>query len=137
MREQLDKGADFAAIHAKWPSISKEDLALFKDREELASRKALRVWGKELREKNIGPHNLGSRGYAGKEKIWEKEDAKREGPNPYDKIKDPLARRFIRSHYKENPKVPGDFVLNSKVKDRKSTRLNASHSGESRMPSSA
>ena len=64
VREQLDKGADFAAIHAKWPSISEEDLALFREREELASRKAMRVWGKELQANNIGPHNLGSRGYA-------------------------------------------------------------------------
>ena len=31
----------------------------------------------------------------------------------------------------------GDGTLNEVVKDRKSTRLNSSHSGESRMPSSA
>ena len=33
--------------------------------------------------------------------------------------------------------VPVDGVKQSVVEDRKSTRLNSSHSGESRMPSSA
>ena len=58
VRDMLDKGVGFAEIHAQWPSISEEDLELFKEKEELASKKEQREWWKKLRQKNIGPHNL-------------------------------------------------------------------------------
>ena len=56
--------------------------------------KALRQWGRELRDKNLGNHHLGSRGYPGKQDIWDKEDAEYEAANklnPYKKYKDPKA----------------------------------------------
>ena len=66
--------------------------------------------------KNIAPHYLGSRGYSGKEPIWEREDTERVGTNPYDVFEDPQARKFIRARYKKDP-ISGQLVTNAKVKD--------------------
>ena len=55
-----------------------------------------------MAEKNIGHHGLGCRGYEGKEPIWEKEDKAYEDAgieNPYDKFKDRLFKRYVRSRY--------------------------------------
>ena len=70
-----------------------------------------------MQKKNVSPNNLGSRGYAGKEPIWQKEDARREGPNPYDKIKDPLAQKFVRARFRDHPTSPGELLMNAKVKE--------------------
>ena len=153
MRDMINDGADFAEVNKTFPNISEDDFTLFKANEAKPEKKALRVWGKAAHGKNVAPHNLGSRGYPGKQQRWKKEDDERKGPSIYDKITDPLARQFIRAHYKENSLTPGELANNAKVKeimdklleeeekerkaDRKSTRLNSSHSGESRMPSSA
>ena len=70
-----------------------------------------------MREKNIGNHNLESRGYAGKEPIWAKEDAAiiADGkPNPFDKFEDLLAKNFIRSRYRRDP-ITGEFYTTEKV----------------------
>ena len=139
LREMIAKGKGFNEIHKTWPSISEEDLAQFKIDELKPERVALSKWGKEQRKKNIGPHNLGSRGYLGKQKVWAKEDAKREGPNPFDKITDPQVRNFVRAHYREDPKKPGDLVLNEKVKllenkyleEKEKERLSQSDGGSS------
>ena len=106
MRGMIKEGADFETIHSTWPSIDEQDLEDFKTAETAERRKKLIAWAKDARSKNLGPHNLGSRGYAGKEKVWAKEDAERKGPNPYDKIKDSKMARFFRAHYKEDPKNP-------------------------------
>ena len=47
---------------------------------------------KGLRERNIGSHHLGSRGYGGKRSIWAKEDAERESLG----IPDPLAEFTVK-----------------------------------------
>ena len=47
-------------------------------------------------------HKLGSRGYAGKEPVWERQDAQWAElgiPNIFAEFKDPLERRFIRARY--------------------------------------
>lgn len=67
--------------------------------------------------KNLGPHNLGCRGYDGAGPVWDKQDRERKGPDPYAKIKDPMARQYIRSHYREDPKNPGHLVLNAADKE--------------------
>ena len=74
------------------------------------------MWGKEMHDKNVAPHTLGSGGYPGKDPVWAKEDEKRSGPSNYDKITDLQARKFIRANYKENPKSPGELLNNAKVK---------------------
>ena len=58
---------------------------------------------KGIQERNMGCHDLGSRGYAGKRSIWAKEDAERESMG----IPDPLAeftvlqeRDVLRARYR-------------------------------------
>ena len=65
----VKEGADFDTIHATWPSIDEQDLADFKTAEAAERRKKLIEWAKDARSKKLGQHNLGSRGYAGKEKV--------------------------------------------------------------------
>ena len=89
LREMIKEGADFDKIHATWPNISEQDLADFKTAEEEERRKKWREWGKDAWVKNLAPHNLGSRGYPGKERVWAKEDAERKGPNPLRQDKGP------------------------------------------------
>jgi hypothetical protein len=94
VRKLIDEDKSFDEIHIIYPMITEDDLAQFKAKEGLRSTKALREWGKEMRGKNIGNHNLGSRGYPGKQPIWDKEDAalRADGKeNPYDWFPDPLA----------------------------------------------
>ncbi|KAK1693399.1 hypothetical protein QYE76_010096 [Lolium multiflorum] len=70
-----------------------------------------------MRELNIGNHNLGSRGYEGKEPYWAKEDEAYVNAgieNPWLKYKDPLERRFIRSRYHKK-KLTGELVTDPKV----------------------
>ena len=100
-------------------------------------RKKLIEWGKDARSKNLGPHNLGSWGYPGKERVWAKEDAERKGPNPYEKIKDPKMSRFVRAHYKVNPKNPEELILNEKLKDLQKKYLEEEEKEESDAGSSA
>jgi hypothetical protein len=74
--------------------------------------------GKTMPKKNLGNHNLGSRGYTGKEPVWKKEDEalEREGkPNPWNKFTDEKAKKFIRSRYHIDLKS-GLLVTTDKVK---------------------
>ena len=112
-----EEGAGFDEIQKMWSIISEEDFKEFWDIEATAAKQKLRQWGKDMQKKNVAPHNLGSRGYAGKEPIWQKEDARREGPNPYDKIKDPLAQKFVMARSRDNPKLPGELFFYAKVKE--------------------
>jgi hypothetical protein len=71
-----------------------------------------------MREKNSSTHNLGSHGYAGKEKVWKKEDdaLEREGkPNPWNKFTNKKAKKFIRSRYRIDLKF-GLLVMTDKAK---------------------
>ena len=100
-------------------SISEEDFKLFLENEKLGKTERLRTWGKEMRDKNVGNHNLGSCGYAVKEPIWAKEDAEfraKNIENPYDKYTDPIAKCFIRSRYHVD-KTTGQLITTEKVKE--------------------
>jgi hypothetical protein len=71
-----------------------------------------------MQEKNLGNHNLRSRGYARKEPAWKKEDdaLEHEGkPNLWNKFTDEKAKKFIRSRYCIDPKS-GLLVMIDKVK---------------------
>ncbi|KAK1667511.1 hypothetical protein QYE76_055670 [Lolium multiflorum] len=81
------------------------------------SNQESQVVGEGNAELNIGNHNLGSRGYEGKEPYWAKEDEAYVNAgieNPWLKYKDPLERRFIRSRYHKK-KLTGELVTDPKV----------------------
>ena len=73
----LDQDMSFEEIRGHYPQISLADLATFKENEDTPEGRAKREWGKSMRDKNIGHHNLGTRGFLGKQPIWDKEDATR------------------------------------------------------------
>ena len=94
------------------------------EHEDDAKMKALRMWGRQMRDKNLGNHHLGSRGYPGVQEKWAKEDAELEDqkkPNPYDKYHDPKAKNYIRSRYYFDKK--GNLVTTKKVQDLEKTLL--------------
>jgi hypothetical protein len=61
-------------VLTRWPQIQEEDWNLFVAYDSEDEFKKLSEWGKGMREKNKMNHRLGSRGYTGKKKVWEKED---------------------------------------------------------------
>ena len=112
----LYKYCSFDEVHSHYPQISAEECNTFKEAESTPSRIAKWGWGKTIREKNVGDHTLGTRGYTGKQPKWDEEDAKRnpDEENPWDKFTDPLARRTIRARYKHD-KETGDLKTGKKV----------------------
>lgn len=119
VRKMLDKGPDgLAELKKSYPQIPDADLDIFRAKHSLTSDQAHRDWGRELASKNLGPHNLGSRGYDGKQPKWDKEDAAKRaaGQIPiWDKYNDdPLAKSFIRSRYREDP-VTKEHITTEKV----------------------
>src|SRR5664279_2192650 len=102
LRKMDDRDASYAEVHKIWPRIPEDHWETFKNTPKLPATVALRSWGKDLQKKNITVPKLGSRGYAGKEPVWAKEDAfwaKNGITNIFDQFKDPLARKFIRARY--------------------------------------
>ncbi|KAK1633158.1 hypothetical protein QYE76_007473 [Lolium multiflorum] len=96
--KMIADGKGFEEVHSAFPHVSQADFDAFVANEELQATKNRKLWGKEMRELNIGNHNLGSRGYEGKEPYWAKEDEAYVNAgieNPWLKYKDPLERRFI------------------------------------------
>ncbi|KAK1605587.1 hypothetical protein QYE76_029260 [Lolium multiflorum] len=117
VRKLIADGKGFEEVHSAFPHVSQADFDAFVANEELQATKNRKLWGKEMRELNIGNHNLGSRGYEGKEPYWAKEDEAYINAgieNPWLKYKDPLERRFIRSRYHKK-KLTGELVTDPKV----------------------
>ncbi|KAK1651885.1 hypothetical protein QYE76_069690 [Lolium multiflorum] len=117
VRKLIAEGKGFEEVHSAFPHVSQADFDAFVANEELQATKNRKLWGKEMRELNIGNHNLGSRGYEGKEPYWAKEDEAYVNAgieNPWLKYKDPLERRFIRSRYHKK-KLTGELVTDPKV----------------------
>ncbi|KAK1629083.1 hypothetical protein QYE76_003398 [Lolium multiflorum] len=115
--KMIADGKGFEEVHSAFPHVSQADFDAFVANEELQATKNRKLWGKEMRELNIGNHNLGSRGYEGKEPYWAKEDeayVKAGIENPWLKYKDPLERRFIRSRYHKK-KLTGELVTDPNV----------------------
>ena len=74
LRAKIDEGVEFEEIHKKWPMITEDLFTIFKDVQQEPATQAMRAWGKDLQSKNVGTHKLRSRGYLGKEPVWEKQD---------------------------------------------------------------
>ena len=112
VKKKIDKGDSWEMIKAKEPMLDEEEFETFKLSIQSDEAKKWTKWGKEMRDRNIGNHRLGSGGYRGKQPIWDKEDAEiaRLGKeNPWHKITDEQVRNFVRSRYYLN-KATGEFV---------------------------
>ena len=64
-------------LKAKYPLISEDNYKEFKIKCESSATSESSQWGKEMRQLNIGAHQLGPGGYRVAEPVWDKEDAKR------------------------------------------------------------
>src|SRR5664279_2026039 len=113
------EGSCYATIKAKWPLISEEDYEKFKATSADAVTKAKSESFKNLQTMNVRAHRLGSRGYTGKEPMWDKEDAERERlqqPDPFAEFTDPLERNFIRARYRKH-KETGEWVTDESTRE--------------------
>ena len=63
--QKVDKQMPWEEIQKKFPTVFEQDFKTFLENEDDAKMKALRAWGKKMRDKNLGNHHLGSRGYPG------------------------------------------------------------------------
>ena len=73
----IEKGDSYEKIKAKYPLMSEDEYKEFKIKCESSATSESSQWGKEMRELNLGVHQLGLGGYRVAEPIWDKEDAER------------------------------------------------------------
>ena len=102
VKAKIQKKKSWEDISIQEPHITLEEFEEFKEflKSEVCAKWT--KWGKEMRALNLGNHHLGSGGYKGKQPTWEKEDreiARRNLENPWDKILDEQTRNFVRSRY--------------------------------------
>ena len=119
LREKIDEGLEFEEIHKKWPMITQEQYTIFKDTMKEPASLDMREWGKDLQAKNIGSHKLGSRGYLGKQPVWDKQDAewaRLNIKNPFEEFTDPQERAFIRARFGPD-KETGVLVTDPKTEN--------------------
>ncbi|KAK1609673.1 hypothetical protein QYE76_033346 [Lolium multiflorum] len=102
LRGMLGNNETWEEIQRHFPRMTLEQYNKFLENEELEYTKRQSTWGKELADKNIGHHNLGCRGFEGKQPVWDKEDQAYINAGlepPFAKYKDPLFRAYLRSRY--------------------------------------
>ena len=75
VKAMIEKGDSYEKIKAKYPLMSEDDYKEFKIKCESSATSESSQWGKEMRELNLGVHQLGPGGYRVAEPIWDKEDA--------------------------------------------------------------
>ena len=100
VKRMIDKGDSYEKIKAKYPLISVDDYKEFKIKCESSATSESSQWGKEMRELNLGVHQLGPGGYRVAEPIWDKEDAERaeQGlPPRFEKYHDKQTRNYVRT----------------------------------------
>jgi len=118
VKRMIDKGDSYEKIKAKNPSISEEDYKEFKIKCESPATSESSQWGKEMRQLNLGVHQLGPGGYRVAEPIWDKEDAERaeQGlPPRFEKYRDKQTRNYVRARYKIDP-VTKELTTDPKTK---------------------
>ena len=77
MKAMIDKGDSYDKIKAKYPLMSEDDYKEFKFKCESPATSESSQWGKEMRQLNLGVHQLGPGCYRVAEPIWDKEEADR------------------------------------------------------------
>ena len=106
VKRMIDKGDSYEKIKAKYPLMSEDEYKGLKIKCESSATSESSQWGKEMRELNLGVHQLSPDGYRVAEPIWHKEDAERaeQGlPPRFEKLRDKQTRNFVRARYKEDP----------------------------------
>ena len=114
----IHDGKDYTEVSKKYPQITEEEWTIFNKTSSLPEVEEARKWGIEMRDLNIGPHFLGSRGYGRKKAVrWNKEDAERRvgERQPWDDLEDGPEKDFLRGHYKTDSS--GNLVTSNKMKD--------------------
>ena len=118
MKRMIQKGDSYEKIKEKNPSISEDDYKEFKIKCESNVTVESSQWGKEMRELNLGEHNLGPSSYRVAEPIWDKEDMERaeQGlPLRFEKYHDKQTRNYVWAQYKIDP-VTKEVTTNPKTK---------------------
>ena len=96
----LDEMYDLEDIKKLYPSTTNEEWKEFLDYWDSDAYKQDRENFTQLRSQMVGNHNLGTRGYEGKQPIWDKHDAmfsSQGQPTPFSNILDPCAKKYFRS----------------------------------------
>ena len=119
VKAMIEKGDSYEKIKAKYPLMSEDDYKEFKIKWESSATSESSQWGKEMRELNLGVHQLGPGGYRVAEPIWDKEDTERaeQGlPPRFEKYHDKQTRNYVRARYKEEP-VTKELTTDPKTKE--------------------
>ena len=77
VKAMIDKGDSYDKIKAKYPLMSEDDYKECKIKCKSPATSESSQWGKEMRQLNLGVHQLSPGGYRVAEPIWDKEDAER------------------------------------------------------------
>ena len=118
VKAMIEKGDSYEKIKEKNPSISEDDYREFKIKCESNASAESSQWGKEMRQLNLGVHQLGPGGYRVAKPIWDKEDAERaeQGLPPlFEKYRDKQTRNYVRARYKIDP-VTKELTTDPKTK---------------------
>jgi hypothetical protein len=118
LREMICYGKDFSEVSMAYPQITEEEWTIFKETTAKPATQDMRNWGLQMRDKNLGTHYLGSRGYYCKRHKWRKEDANnaRDGiPSPYEGYRNHREQEFIRAHYRHDKS--GNLVTSKRMLD--------------------
>ena len=118
MKRMIEKGESYEKIKEKNHSITEDDYNDFKIKCESNATVESSQWGKDMRDLNLGVHQLGPGGYRVAEPIWDKEDAERaeQGlPPHFEKYRDKQTRNFVRARYKEDP-VTKELTMDPKIR---------------------
>ncbi len=110
VKQKILDGESFEQVNETDPMIDIDEFTTYKTKIETdEDHKKMSLWGKTMREQNIGNHRLGSGGYRGIKPTWEKEDAllRAKGmDNPWDKFAhNEQVYNFIRARYSLNEKT--------------------------------
>ena len=112
------KSKDFkTVIKKKRPKILEEAWQRFIAFHSRNEFKKMSEWGKYMRMKITMNHKLGSRGYSGKRKLWENEDAATLDagkPAPLSYLRPGTAKDFVRARAHIHP-VTGETIFKSQV----------------------
>ena len=118
VKRMIEKGDSYEKIKEKNPSISEDDYLEFKIKCESDATVASSLWGKEMRDVNLGVHKLGPSSYRVAEPIWDKEDAEcaEQGLPPlFEKYHDKQTKNYVRARYKVDP-VTKELASDPKTK---------------------